>query len=113
MDPFVQQFASLCRAHVRDMSVPHERELMTRILETIRDETAAGHPVYVHCWGGIGRAGTVVGCWLVESGMTGSEAIDRIAALRANTPDKLARSPETDEQRRYICGWAAEGEERA
>jgi hypothetical protein len=32
------------------------------------------------------------------------------AELRANTPDKFARSPETDEQRRYISEWAPCGE---
>ena len=93
------------RIAVRDKSVPHERQLMTRILTTVRDETTAGRPVYVHCWGGIGRTGTVVGCWLVESGMTGVEAIARIAELRANTSDRFTRSPETDPQRRYICDW--------
>ncbi|MEP6593155.1 MAG: dual specificity protein phosphatase family protein [Acidobacteriota bacterium] len=101
------------RIAVRDMSVPHERQLMTRILDTISKETTAGRPVYVHCWGGIGRTGTVVGCWLVDSGMTGPDAIARIAALRANTPDSVRRSPETDAQRRYICAWAAEGERGA
>jgi hypothetical protein len=100
------------RVAVRDMSVPHERKLMTGILETIRIETTAGRPVYLHCWGGIGRTGTVVGCWLVESGMTGPEAIDKIAALRTNTPDSFKRSPETDEQRRFICEWTAGGERR-
>ena len=38
--------------------------------------------------------------------MTGLEALERIAHLRAKTPDKFARSPETDEQRQYICEWA-------
>ena len=93
------------RIPVRDRSVPHERSLMTHILATIRDETAAGRAVYVHCWGGIGRTGTVAGCWLVESGMTGSEAIERIAHLRANIPDRFTPSPESDEQRRYVCEW--------
>jgi polymorphic toxin system DSP-PTPase phosphatase-like protein len=101
------------RIAVRDRSVPHERQLMTRVLTTIREETTAGRPVYVHCWGGIGRTGTVVGCWLVQSGMTALEAIARIAELRADTPDRFTRSPETDEQRRYICEWTAGGDERA
>lgn len=100
------------RAGIRDRSVPHERQHMTRILAMIRKEMTAGRPVYVHCWGGIGRTGTVIGCWLVESGMTGLEAIARIATLRANAPDKFTRSPETDAQRRYICEWAAGGEHR-
>jgi protein tyrosine/serine phosphatase len=93
------------RIAIRDRGVPHEREQMTGVLATIREEMTAGRPVYVHCWGGIGRTGTVVGCWLVESGMTGPEAIERIAHLRANIPDRLTSSPESDEQRRYICEW--------
>ena len=99
------------RHAVRDMGVPGERAQMTRILATIREEIAAGRPVYVHCWGGIGRTGTVAGCWLVEEGLAGADAIGRIAELRGTTPDGWKRSPETDEQRRYICEWRAAEEE--
>ena len=44
---------------------------------------AEGGTVYVHCWGGIGRTGTVVGCWLVRHGLDEGDAIARIAALRS------------------------------
>lgn len=98
------------RMCIEDGGVPAYASVMTGILQTIRHEIAAGRPVYLHCWGGIGRTGTVIGCWLVESGMTGLDAIDRIAELRENTPDRFARSPETDGQQRYICEWAANGE---
>jgi protein-tyrosine phosphatase len=81
---------------------------MTKILNTIQEEIAAGRPVYVHCWGGVGRTGTVIGCWLVEQGLSGAAAIDRIAELRKNTPDGSKRSPQTDEQCRYICEWSSE-----
>jgi protein-tyrosine phosphatase len=53
--------AKYVRQSVRDAGVPQGREQMERILATIRDEVAAGRPVYIHCWGGIGRTGTVVG----------------------------------------------------
>jgi hypothetical protein len=49
----------------------------------------------------------------IDRTMTGPEAIDRIAALRAHTPDAFKGSPETDEQRRYICDWTAGGDGRA
>lgn len=93
------------RQSIRDYSTPRERAQMVGILATIRDEIAGGRPVYVHCWGGIGRTGTVIGCWLVEQGLTGDEALRRIAELRRHTPDGRTRSPESDEQCRYVCEW--------
>src|SRR3712207_6971239 len=53
--------------------------------------SAEGGLPYVHCWGGIGRTGTVVGCYLVEHGMDGEQAIAAIAEWRAGTPDKGRR----------------------
>ena len=38
------------------------------IVETIRASTGRG-AVFVHCWGGIGRTATVVGCLLVSDGL--------------------------------------------
>ena len=95
------------RCPIRDLGIPDEREQMERILAVIRQETSAGRAVYVHCWGGIGRTGTVVGCWLVEQGLAGAQAIARIAELRKGTPDGHKQSPETAEQRRFIREWRA------
>ena len=93
------------RFGIRDLGIPRDKTLTKNVLATIRDEIAAGRPVYVHCWGGVGRTGTMIGCWLVEQGMTGPEALKRIAELRQHTPDGYKRSPETDAQRQYVCEW--------
>jgi len=93
------------RFGIRDLGIPHDEALTKRVLSAIRDEIAAGRPVYVHCWGGVGRTGTMIGCWLVEQGKTGPEALERIAELRKPTPDGAKRSPETEAQRRYVCEW--------
>ena len=64
--------------------------------------------VYVHCWGGVGRTGTTVGCWLVRHGHTGKEALRRIAEWWQGM-EKIyfhPRSPETNEQREYVRSWA-------
>ncbi|MFO0758714.1 MAG: hypothetical protein U0359_19635 [Byssovorax sp.] len=86
------------RLPIRDLSVPTAAHLET-ILATIDERIGAGAVVYVHCWGGIGRTGTVVGCTFVRRGMSGEEALAHIEALRKDTPDGWKRSPETDDQR--------------
>ena len=81
--------------------------IMTRILDEIDAAVGQGYVVYLHCYGGIGRTGTVVGCYLVRHGMTGDAALARIASLRAATPDGWRVSPETNEQRQMVLGWRA------
>ena len=59
------------------------------------------------CWGGVGRTGTTVGCWLVRHGRTGDEALAHLARLwsRVAKAHRSPRSPETAEQAKYIRGW--------
>lgn len=88
---------SYSRHPIRDAGVP-EPDQMAEILACVKGAVLDGERCYVHCWGGIGRTGTVVGCWLVqEEGLSPNEAINRIATLRAGTPDAGSESPETPE----------------
>lgn len=96
------------RFAIRDLSIP-TRELMTEVLDTIDVSFAAGRPVYVHCWGGVGRTGTVVGCWLLRHGLaTQDNVIQVLDRLRAMDHERGYRqSPETDEQARFVRTWSA------
>ena len=111
-DPFVpyqnllaESGARMHRYPIVDMSTPSPL-LMEQILEKIDEELAASRPVYLHCWGGRGRTGTVAGCYLVRSeGISGEEALRRIGTLRAERPGIAGESPETPEQREFVRGW--------
>lgn len=92
---------------IKDMDVP-SRENMRQILDHLQARLDSGHKVYVHCWGGIGRTGTVVGCHLVEQGMTPDQALEHIAQ-RWQTMEKVVRfprSPQTDAQVEFIRNWS-------
>jgi protein-tyrosine phosphatase len=65
--------------------------------------------VYVHCWGGAGRTGLVIGAWLVRHGMAGDAALAEVQRLYDGTRrpgDRRRRSPETWEQQEYVRRWA-------
>ena len=64
------------------------------ILADIDAELAAGRPVYVHCWGGVGRTGTVVGLVHVARGADADAALDAIRAARQGTRKAHRPAPE-------------------
>ena len=96
------------RFSIPDKSVPSV-ELMKEILNEIDELHSKKIPLYIHCWGGLGRTATVVGCWMMRHGIAErSSVIDEIFTLRSIgvDPAYLAyRSPETDEQERFILAW--------
>jgi hypothetical protein len=90
------------RFPIADMDVPdHER--MREILDAIDARIAADTPVYVHCWGGYGRTGTVVGCWLARHGVAAGDAVfGKIRELRSAL---TGASPQTEAQRAMVRNW--------
>ncbi|GAB4497730.1 MAG: hypothetical protein OHK003_07350 [Anaerolineales bacterium] len=94
------------RFSIRDHSIP-SAQTMTLILDIIDMEIQNGSPVYVHCWGGVGRTGTVVGCYLVRHGMLPKKALERVDQLYKTRPRDyfLVRSPETEEQADFVRRW--------
>lgn len=97
------------RLPIADMGIPRVPR-MRSILDAIDAALAAEHTVYVHCWGGVGRTGTVVGCWLVRRGLTPDDALAEVRRLFASmSPQKLQAhpegSPQTAAQREYVRRW--------
>ena len=95
------------RRPIVDLSVPRCPQQMARILDAIDVAMRDGKTVYVHCWGGVGRTGIVVGCWLVRHGRTGDVALYQIAEWWQGVEKVYRRpiSPETSEQYKYVRDW--------
>ena len=94
------------RFPIRDLSVPTV-EGMKSILDDIDGALGGGRKTYLHCWGGRGRAGTVVGCYLARHGLAvGDEALALVRYLRRTDLKAHTESPETAEQKEFVRRWA-------
>lgn len=98
------------RMPIRDHDVPSPAE-MKSILDEIDRALAAGRSVYVHCWGGVGRTGTTVGCYLVRHGLSGQQALSRLGGWWQAIPKRayFPSSPETPEQVQFVLNWRETG----
>ncbi|NMD32123.1 MAG: hypothetical protein GYA80_10445 [Chloroflexi bacterium] len=92
------------RSPIPDFFIPTDKE-MANILDHIDKEVDRGGRVYVHCLAGIGRTGTVIGCYLVRHGMLGRQALEYLAQLRHNLPSWWQASPEAPIQREFVLSW--------
>jgi hypothetical protein len=94
------------RFPIGDYGLPTQ-ETMSAILDAIDGALARGRKIYLHCYGGIGRTGTTVGCYLVRQGLTGSEAIHQLASWWQYVPKSMRypHSPETVQQEQFIRNW--------
>ena len=105
-DDFLSPNAVIERFAIPDVSVP-PTDLMNEVLDCIDTNLAEGRAVYVHCWGGIGRAGTTVACWLMRHSYTSAdEVIDTLVELRRGDRGAGHRmSPETPAQHEFVLSW--------
>jgi ADP-ribosyl-[dinitrogen reductase] hydrolase len=83
---------------IPDMWVPANvgaaRKLVARMVAAVR----GGEVVVVHCWGGLGRAGTIAACCLVELGVEPERAIDLVRAARPG-------AVQTEAQEQFVRAW--------
>ncbi len=94
------------RFPIRDVSVPTAGSAAAA-LDAIDGHIRAERIVYVHCLGGVGRTGVIVGCWLSRHGYRGEAALARLGELWRQCPKSASRkSPETVSQKQFIASWA-------
>lgn len=83
--------------------------VMNAILDQMEESLEAGRRIYLHCWGGIGRTGTTVACYLVRQGNAANQALNQLSLWWRTVPKSQyhPHSPETREQVDFIRTWAA------
>ena len=57
----------------------------------LRRQVTNGERIRVHCRGGLGRAGTVAACMLIELGVAPRDAVDRVRAARPHAIETPAQ----------------------
>jgi hypothetical protein len=91
------------RVPMADMSA--DSGTVRKALGELDSMLGAGRTVYVHCVGGMGRTGAVVGSYLAEKGLAATgEALGLLASIRGKIGLDPDSSPQTDEQRRLVAG---------
>jgi hypothetical protein len=93
------------RHPIRDVGVPRDEATMRGILDELAAAQRDGVAAYLHCWGGIGRTGTVIGCHQVERGYGAARALERIEELRRDSSKSHRPSPETAAQSDFVRKW--------
>jgi hypothetical protein len=106
-EPRLAKAAAARRLDLRRINLPipdggvADDQRYDEILAAIDEHRARGG-VYVHCWGGVGRTGTVIGCILAAGGHGHRSIERRLTELRAGTGKAHRRCPENDSQLEVI-----------
>lgn len=104
--------AKYFRFPIKDESIPQStedvRSLIAKITKVIKDSPKA--KVYIHCWGGVGRTGLIVGCLLGELYRKNyDETLKMLEQLFMACPKSAKRhTPETAEQHQFIAKYIQE-----
>lgn len=100
------------RFPIMDQSVPDSIKSVQNLIKTINEihKESIWNKVYIHCWGGVGRTGTIVSCYLASALGTDYDAtIKELERLWSECPKSANRiSPENSEQRNFIANFIAE-----
>ena len=83
------------RFPVDDFKTP-DAAAFPELANKLTDHLERGENLFLHCAGGVGRAGTLASCLLVKNGMTADAAMALVSEKRGK------KSPETIGQEKFV-----------
>ena len=86
---------------IRDMTAPTLKTL-EEIVKWIDEKIDDGKPVLVHCYGGLGRTGTILAAYLVYKGWDPIRAIEHVRAIRPGAVQTTSQFATVMEFAEYI-----------
>lgn len=87
---------------IEDLGIPTSSGLKS-LIDDLEARISKGEKLYVHCWGGRGRAGTVGACLLASMyNLTAEECLARVQRSFDTRNDGGRLSPETEEQVKFV-----------
>jgi len=90
-----------------DLSIP-DAEVLNEFLTDIIERLRNGERMYIHCWGGRGRAGVVSCCLLSKAfKISADEALERVGRAYLTRKDGAYRSPQTKQQVNFVRSFVA------
>ena len=93
------------RFPIRDVDVPKSIEAVHQLIDKMENLMKQDGFTYIHCWGGVGRTGTIVACYEARQmeEPTLEKALTAMRSRFSNMPKASHRkSPETQEQIDFV-----------
>ncbi len=98
--------ATVVRVGVPDHDIPYSPDDTNAVINLINLEVQNGGKVYMHCYGGVGRTGMMVGCWLAREAGSGVAGLAKLREVwKLNPKSKFRQSPDVPQQAQYIAEW--------
>lgn len=107
LSPYAQYLPKECsyrRFPIKDVSVPGSCREVFDLMEYIASVIAKpDNKVYIHCWGGVGRTGTIVACLYEYLGENYEDAVRHLReSFRQCPKSQWRQTPETDKQLKFV-----------